>query len=138
MSYGRAVTVRAKFAPTVERVRTELQAEGFGVLTEIDVSGTMRTKLGVEMEDYVILGACNTPLAYQALQSDRSIGLLLPCNVVVRADDVGAVVEALDPTVMVRLTDNPAFEWIAEDAAARLDRVLDRLAGPGGPDKSAS
>ena len=127
MAYGISVTIDAPFADTVERVRTELKTEGFGVLTEIDMTSTMRAKLGEEMEDYVILGACNPPLAHAALQADRSIGLLLPCNVVVRATDSGTVVEALDPQIMVSLSDNPELKTVADDAAARLGRVLERL-----------
>lgn len=86
MDYGMATRLRAPFAQTVERVRAALQEQGFGVLTEIDVRATLRDKLGQEMEDYLILGACNPPLAHRALQADRQIGLLLPCNVVVRTD----------------------------------------------------
>lgn len=126
-SYGNSVTVAAPFAETVTRVRDELKGEGFGVLTEIDMAATMREKLGEEMEEYVILGACNPPLAYAALRADRSIGLLLPCNVVVRATDTGTMVEALDPQIMVELGDNPELKVIADDAAARLRRVLDHL-----------
>jgi len=130
MSYGNSVTIDAPFAATVTRVRDELAGEGFGVLTEIDVTATMREKVGAEMEDYVILGACNPPLAHAALESDRSIGLLLPCNVVVRASDGGTTVEALDPQIMVELSDNRDLKAVADDAAARLRRVLDRLGKP--------
>jgi len=129
MSYGTAVTIDAGFADTVARVRDELKVEGFGVLTEIDLTAAMRDKLDRQIEDYVILGACNPPLAYQALAADRSIGLLLPCNVVVRASDAGTVVEALDPQIMVEVTGNPQLKAVADDAAARLRRVLQRLAG---------
>jgi len=129
MSYGTAVTIDAGFADTVARVRDELKVEGFGVLTEIDLTAAMRDKLDRQIEDYVILGACNPPLAYQALAADRSIGLLLPCNVVVRASDAGTVVEALDPQIMVEVTRNPQLKAVADDAAARLRRVLQRLAG---------
>jgi uncharacterized protein (DUF302 family) len=128
MSYGNSITIDASFADTVARVRDELAAEGFGVLTEIDVTSTMRTKLDEEMEDYVILGACNPPLAHAALQTDRSIGLLLPCNVVVRATDTGTAVEALDPQIMVGLSESPELKAVADDAGARLRRVLERLA----------
>jgi uncharacterized protein (DUF302 family) len=127
MSYGTQVVVDAPYADTVQRVRDELQAEGFGVLTEIDMRATMRAKLGEEIEDYVILGACSPPLAHRALQADRSIGLLLPCNVVVRATDAGTVVEALDPQIMVGLSDSTDLKDVADDASARLSRVLDRL-----------
>ena len=128
MSYGNSITVDAPFAGTVERVRAELKAEGFGVLTEINVTGTLQDKLDEQIEDYVILGACNPPLAHQALQIDRSIGLLLPCNVVVRAVDQGTVVQTLDPQIMVGLSEQPQLSAVADDAAARLARVLERLA----------
>ncbi|HET9188203.1 MAG TPA: DUF302 domain-containing protein [Acidothermaceae bacterium] len=127
MSYGNAVTVKTPFAETAERVREELKAEGFGVLTEINVKSTLREKLGEDVEDYLILGACNPPLAHRALSVDRSIGLLLPCNVVVRAAGDSTVVEALNPQIMVNLSDRPELESIADDAAARLQRVLERL-----------
>lgn len=129
MSYGNSITVTASFADTLARVREELKGEGFGVLTEIDMTTTMREKLGEEMEDYVILGACNPPLAHAALECDRSVGLLLPCNVVVRATGDGTTVEALDPQIMVDLSDSSGLKAVADDAAARLRRVLDRLAG---------
>jgi uncharacterized protein (DUF302 family) len=128
MIYGTGITIDRPFAETVERVRSELQAEGFGVLTEIDMTATMRAKLGEEIEDYVILGACNPPLAHAALTADRSIGLLLPCNVVVRATGEGTRVEALDPQIMVQLSDSADLAKVADDASARLDRVLERLA----------
>ena len=127
MTYGTSVTVDRPFAETVDRVREELKAEGFGVLTEIDMTATMKAKLGEEIEDYVILGACNPPLAHQALTADRSIGLLLPCNVVVRATEGGTTVEALDPQIMVQLSDGAAIKDVADDAATRLGRVLERL-----------
>jgi uncharacterized protein (DUF302 family) len=127
MSYGNTTTVSAPFADTVQRVRDELKEEGFGVLTEIDMAATLRAKLGEQIEDYVVLGACNPPLAYKALTADRSIGLLLPCNVVVRAGEAGTIVEALDPQIMVGLSDNPELKTVADDAAARLRRVLERV-----------
>jgi uncharacterized protein (DUF302 family) len=127
MSYGKTVTLNASFAEAVTRVRAALQEQGFGVLTEIDVTGTMRAKLGEEIEDYVILGACNPPLAHSALGVDRSIGLLLPCNVVVRASDGQTVVEALDPKIMVEVTGDPELEPIADDAGHRLDEALASL-----------
>jgi len=119
--------VREPFAETVERVRAALKDQGFGVLTEIDVRATLRDKLGEEMEDYLILGACNPPLAHRALGIDREIGLLLPCNVVVRSDGGDTVVEALDPQVMVSVSGQPAFKPVAEEAAGRLAAALDTL-----------
>ncbi|MBI1759550.1 MAG: DUF302 domain-containing protein [Actinobacteria bacterium] len=130
MSYGSSLTVPAPFAPTVERVRGALAAQGFGILTEIDVQATLKTKLDHDMEDYVILGACNPPLAHQALEADRSIGLLLPCNVVVRsAGPDSTVVEALDPQVMVQLTGLPELAAVADQAAAKLAAAMASLAG---------
>ena len=127
MGYGMTTRVREPFAETVERVRAALQDQGFGVLTEIDVRATLRDKLGEEMEDYLILGACNPPLAHRALGIDRQIGLLLPCNVVVRSDGGDTVVEALDPQVMVSVSGQPAFKPVAEEAAGRLAAALDTL-----------
>jgi uncharacterized protein (DUF302 family) len=126
MSYGTSITVDLPFADAVARVRDALKGQGFGVLTEIDVTATLRDKLGEQMEDYVILGACNPPFAHQALGIDRSIGLLLPCNVVVRAAADGIMVEALDPQVMVTLTGRPELKPIADQVARRL---TDALAG---------
>ncbi len=127
MGYGMTTRVREPFAETVERVRAALKDQGFGVLTEIDVRATLRDKLGEEMEDYLILGACNPPLAHRALGIDRQIGLLLPCNVVVRSDGGDTVVEALDPQVMVSVSGQPAFKPVAEEAAGRLAAALDTL-----------
>ena len=127
MSYGNSVTVDTPFAQTVTRVREALKEQGFGVLTEIDMTGALREKLGEEIEDYLVLGACNPPLAYRALGVDRSIGLLLPCNVVVRAAGGRTVVEALDPQVMVTLTEEPAITPIAEEASRRLRQALNSL-----------
>jgi uncharacterized protein (DUF302 family) len=111
----------------VQRVRAALKDQGFGVLTEIDVQATLRDKLGEEMEDYLILGACNPPLAHRALQTDRHIGLLLPCNVVVRSDGGETVVEALDPQVMVSVSGQPELAPIAEEATRRLGAALHTL-----------
>lgn len=117
------------YADAVTRVREALGAEGFGVLTEIDVKATMAVKLGVEFEDYVILGACNPALAHRALEVDRSVGLLLPCTVTVRADGAGSIVEVLDPQVMVAMTGIAGLAPVADEAGARLTRVREALAG---------
>ena len=127
VSYGTSITMDLPFTAAVARVRAALQDQGFGVLTEIDVTATLRAKLGEQIEDYVILGACNPPLARQALAVDRSIGLLLPCNVVIRATGAGTVVEALDPQVMVTLTGRPELKPVAGEAAARLAAALAAL-----------
>jgi uncharacterized protein (DUF302 family) len=124
MSYGTSVTVRAPFAETVTRVREALAGQGFGVLTETDVTATLREKLGEQMEEYVILGACSPPFAHRALGIDRSIGLLLPCNIVVRTVPEGTVVEALDPQVMVTLTGRPELKSIADEVTRRLSSAL--------------
>jgi uncharacterized protein (DUF302 family) len=129
MSYGASVTVGVPFAEAVTRVRDALKAQGFGVLTEIDVTATLRAKLGEQIEDYVILGACNPPFASRALNADRSIGLLLPCNVVVRAADGGTIVEALDPQVMATLTGKPELKAVADEVGQRLAAALATLSG---------
>jgi uncharacterized protein (DUF302 family) len=124
VSYGTSITVPEPFSEAVARVRAALAAQGFGVLTEIDVTATMAAKLGEQMEDYVILGACNPPFAHQALGIDRSSGLLLPCNVVVRAGTHGTVVEALDPQVMVTLTGRAELKPVADEVARRLAAAI--------------
>jgi uncharacterized protein (DUF302 family) len=127
MSYGTSTTLDVPFPDAVRRVRAALQEQGFGVLTEIDVTATLRARLGDQIEDYVILGACNPPAAHRALGIDRSIGLLLPCNVVVRAAEDGTVVEALDPQVMVALTGRPELKPVADEVAWRLASFLAAL-----------
>ncbi len=129
MGYAFTTRLPAPFAETVARVRDALRAQGFGVLTEIDVQATLREKLGVEMEPYLILGACNPPLAHRALSSDRRIGLLLPCNVVVRAEAGQTVVEAMDPQAMVTIAGEAALQPVADEAAARLRAALGSLDG---------
>ena len=127
--YGHTTRLPEPFGPdVVDRVKAALKEQGFGVLTEIDGKATLRDKLGVEMEDYLILGACNPPLAHQALGIDPQIGLLLPCNVVVRADGEGTLVQALDPQTMVTITGRPELKDVADEATARLRAALDRLA----------
>ena len=127
MTYGTSITVDAPFADAVARVRAALATQGFGVLTEIDVTATLEAKLGEHIEDYIILGACNPPFAHQALEVDRSIGLLLPCNVVVRAGSAGTIVEALDPQVMVTLTGRAELKPVADAVAGRLAAALAEL-----------
>ena len=127
VSYGMSVRLSRPFSETVDRVRAALKEQGFGVLTEIDVRATMREKLGEEMEPYLILGACNPPLAHRALGVERRIGLLLPCNVVVRADGDATLVEALEPRMMVSVTGRDELEPIAREAAAKLEAALAAL-----------
>lgn len=128
MGYGMTIRLHTPFAETTEKVRAALQEQGFGVLTEIDVQATLRNKLGAEVEDYLILGACNPQLAQQALNVDRQIGLLLPCNVVVRSDGGETVVEALDPQVMVSVAERDELAPVADEATRRLTAALERLA----------
>lgn len=124
-----ALTTRTDvpFTETVEQVREALAAQGFGVLTEIDVQATMKTKLDIDVEPYLILGACNPPLAHQALTAEPEIGLLLPCNVTVRTDAGRTVVQAMNPQLMVSVVDQPALQGVADEAALRLRAALDSL-----------
>lgn len=129
MSYGITTTLDQPFEETLEAVRVALTAQGFGILTEIDMAATMKAKLDVDIAPQVILGACNPPLAHRALQVEESIGLLLPCNLVVRAVGAGrTTVEALDPKVMVTVTGNDELRSVAADAASRLKAALRSLA----------
>jgi uncharacterized protein (DUF302 family) len=130
MRYGTSVTIEAPYEDVVPQVRAALQEQGFGVLTEIDVKATLHAKLGAQMEDYVILGACNPVLAHAALEVERDLGLLLPCNVVVRADGPGRTkVQVLDPAMMVMLPGKEELRPIAAEAGQRLDAVLQALTG---------
>lgn len=114
----------ASVRPAVEAA---LRAEGFGVLTEIDVQATMKVKLDVDQAPYVILGACNPPLAHRAMQADPSVGVLLPCNVVLREDGPDTIVEALDPMAALGIVDSPGILPVAEEAKARLQRAIAAL-----------
>ena len=127
--YGIGTTIELDYPRAVARVKEELAKEGFGVLTEIDVAATMKKKLDVDFRPYVILGACNPPLAYKALTAERDIGLLLPCNVIVYADDTPGrtVVAAMDPVEAMKLADNPGVRPLAEDVRERLTRVIDAV-----------
>lgn len=128
MSYALTVRTAQPFEATATAVRDALAAQGFGILTEIDMTGTPKAKLDVDVPAQVILGACNPPLAYRALQAEESIGLLLPCNVVVRgAGDGQTIVQAMDPQVMVGVTENDALRTVADAAAARLRSALEAL-----------
>lgn len=128
--YGISTTVPLAYAAAVERTREELAKEGFGVLSEIDVAATLKKKLDVDFRPYVILGACNPPLAHRALTAERDLGLLLPCNVVVYAgDEEGtSVVAAMDPEAALELTGNEEVRAVAREVKGRLERVLTALA----------
>ena len=127
MDYQRSITIDLPYVETVVRARAALTEQGFGILTEIDVQATMREKRGFEMEPYIILGACNPELANRALEVDRSIGVLLPCNVVVSGHGQGSKVQILDPQIMSTVTDLPGLVPIADEASRRLQAVLDNL-----------
>ncbi len=129
--FGMSVRVSGSMGSVLDRVRSALQVEGFGVLTEIDIAATFKAKLDVEVPPQVILGACNAPLAREGLRVEPDLGLLLPCNVVVRLDADGSiVVAAVNPEMMVTATGQAGLEPVAADAGARLRRVLDSVAGP--------
>lgn len=126
--YGFGVRTSLLPEEAEELLRRELAAEGFGVLTEIDVAATLQTKLGVERPPYRILGACNPPLAARALAADEAMGLLLPCNVVIYRTGESTMVAVMDPEVMSRLSSSPDVAAVAAEARERLLRVVGRLA----------
>ena len=128
MSYVFTKTVSDSFEQALERVRAELAKEGFGILTEIDVKATLKTKLDVDFRNYRILGACNPPYAYQALQAEAHIGAMLPCNVIVQEYADGKVeVAAIDPLVSMQAIQNVALQAIAEEIQLKLKKVIEQL-----------
>ena len=126
--YGFGTSLDVPFDEAVARTKAALKEEGFGVLSEIDVQATLKAKLGADFERYVILGACNPPLAHRALQAEHELGLLLPCNVIVHDHDGGSAVSIVDPDAMLGVVDNAALREVAREAKARLERVVARLA----------
>ena len=129
LNYGLQATLDTTFEDTVIRVTEALKTEGFGILTKIDMQATLKAKLDVNISNYIILGACNPNLAYQAMQHEQTIGLLLPCNVIVYSEEASEKthVAILEPALMVQLTENPALNDIANDAHTRLERVIQSL-----------
>jgi len=131
MTVGLSTKLNTTFEEAVERTTRALADQGFGVLTTIDVKATLKQKLGKNIEDYLILGACNPTLAQRALDVDRQIGQLLPCNVVVRTDPGSqgetVIVEAMDPQLMVKVVDQPALQAIADEAAAMLMAAISAI-----------
>lgn len=127
MEYRRTLDLPLPVAEAVTRTKEALAEQGFGVLTEIDVQDTLRQKRGVEMEPYLILGACAPDLAQQALEVDRGVGVLLPCNVVVSQAGDGSTVQVMDPQTMVSMTGRAELQPMADEASRRLDAALEAL-----------
>lgn len=127
MAYGFSTTIDLPYEQAIEKVTEELKKEGFGVLTTIDVKDTLKKKLDVDFKRYVILGACNPPFAYKALQAEEEIGLLLPCNVIVYEKEGKTAVSAFDPMVMTTILGNEAMKPVADEVQKRLQRVIAAL-----------
>jgi len=128
MSYYFSKNLDLSFDEAIQRVTDELKKEGFGVLTEIDVKATLKKKLDVDFRDYRILGACNPPLAHQALQAESHIGLMLPCNVVVQAgENGGTIVSAIDPIASMQAVENDSLGEVAEQVKAKLQKVIESV-----------
>ncbi|MCX8105776.1 MAG: DUF302 domain-containing protein [Ignavibacterium album] len=127
MKYGFSKTTDYSFEEAIQKVTDELKKEGFGVLTTIDVKDTLKNKLNVDFKKYTILGACNPPLAHQALQTEEELGLLLPCNVVVYEKEGKSVVSIFDPMVMAHIIDNPGMKTVAEEVKKKLERVIEAV-----------
>ena len=138
MTIAISTALHTSFADAVSRTREALTKQGFGVLTEIDMQATLKGKLGVDMENYLILGACNPPLAHRAVTIERQIGLLLPCNVVVRvdpADDKRVLVEAMDPQLLVQVTGDSELQEVADDVASKLRAAIATLEDASAPSR---
>lgn len=128
MSYYFSKTLNMSFDEAIQHITDELKKEGFGVLTEIDVKATLKKKLDVDFRNYRILGACNPPLAYQALQAEPQIGLMLPCNVVVQEEDSGrTIVSAIDPLASMQAVENESLGEVADQVKAKLQKVIESI-----------
>jgi uncharacterized protein (DUF302 family) len=127
MSYYFSKVLHVPFDEAISKVTTNLQSEGFGILTEIDVRATMKKKLNVEMSPYKILGACHPDLAYQALQIENKVGTMLPCNVIVQEQTDGVEVSAVDPIASMQAIANPALQAVAEQVQVKLKSVIEQL-----------
>lgn len=127
MNYGYKKQTPLPFSEAVLKTKTELAKEGFGILTEIDVTATLKKKLEVDYENYVILGACNPPFAYQALQAEKEVGLLLPCNVIVYEDGGATFVSAILPTVAMNAVGNTLLADLAKEVEEKLKKAIDGI-----------
>ena len=132
MKYSNTITLRLNYDEAVPKVKEAFKSKGFGTLTEIDVRATLKEKLGEDLEPYLIIGACNPHLAHRALSTEPRIGTLLPCNVVVRQQGSAVIVDALDPSIMASVTEEPALQPIAEEAARLMGEALAELAAAEG------
>lgn len=127
MEYGFSKNINTPYEKAVEKVTDELKKEGFGVLTSIDVKETLKKKIDVDFKKYVILGACNPPLAHKALESEEQLGLLLPCNVIVYENKSGSTVAFFDPMIMTQLIDNEKLKAVAEEVQSKMKRVFEAV-----------
>lgn len=127
MNYGISKKVDLNFEETIERVKSELKKEGFGILTEIDVKKTLKEKLDIDYGNYLILGACNPPFAYKALQAEKEIGLLLPCNVIVYVENGNTFISAINPSEAMGMISNGKLREISEEIGEKLKKVVGNL-----------
>jgi uncharacterized protein (DUF302 family) len=127
MEYGFSKNTDMPYEKAVEKVTGELKKEGFGVLTSIDVKDTLKKKIDVDFKKYVILGACNPPLAHKALESEEQLGLLLPCNVIVYENNGGSTVAFFDPMIMTQLIDNDKLKTVAQEVQSKMKRVFEAV-----------
>ena len=127
MDYGFSKNTSMPYEKAVEKVADELKKEGFGVLTSIDVKDTLKKKINVDFKKYVILGACNPPLAHRALESEEQLGLLLPCNVIVYENNGGSTVSFFDPMIMTQLIDNDKLKTVAQEVQSKMKRVFEAV-----------
>ena len=127
MDYGFSKNTSMPYEKAVEKVADELKKEGFGVLTSIDVKDTLKMKINVDFKKYVILGACNPPLAHRALESEEQLGLLLPCNVIVYENNGGSTVSFFDPMIMTQIIDNEKLKTVAQEVQNKMKRVFEAV-----------
>jgi len=127
MNYGYKKELEIGFDEAIDKVKEELKKEGFGVLTEINVKDTLNEKLGIDYDNYMILGACNPSFAYKALQSEKEIGLLLPCNIIIYSENAKTIVSAINPAVAMSVVKNESLKGIAYEVREKLKKVIDNL-----------